>query len=84
MRARYENDLVRGPGYGLLQVEDAGVESTDVRFSLIRSGDLKTLHPENWEDAECRLVPDGVAVRGSGMCLAVGPGVVRRLDELNT
>ena len=84
MRARYENDPIRGPGYGLLYVEDVDTANTDVRFAFIRSSDHKTLHPENWEDTECRLVPDGVTVRGNGLCLAIGPGIVRQLDELNT
>ena len=84
MRAIYENDPVRGPGYGLVCLEDAGTESQDVRFAVIRSGDHKTLHPDSWEDTEHRLTPDGVSVRGGQLCLAVGPKVVRQLDELNT
>lgn len=84
MKAIYANDPVQGPGYGLLYLEDVSAEGTDVRFALIRSGDHKTLHPESWEDTEYRLTPDSVNPRGSGLCLAIGPNIVRQLDELNT
>ena len=84
MRVRYENDPSRGPGYGLLHVEDAGITNPEVRFAVIRSGDHKTLHPASWEDTEHRLAPDGVTVRDSSLRLAIGPGIVCQLDELNT
>lgn len=84
MRARYENDPARGAGYGLLHVEDAGIDGTEVSFAVIRSGDHKYLHPESWEDTEYRLTPNGVTRFDSGLCLTIGPGIVRQLDELNT
>lgn len=87
MIAVYENDLTRGPGYGLLRLENSGFKSEELEFALIRSGDHKSLHPEGWEDTEYRLIPDGVILTAGAedvLYLAIGPKVVRQLDELET
>lgn len=84
MRVIYANDTAKGPGYGFFRVADAGQQTHDVRYALIRSGDHKTLHPQSWEDTEYRFTPDSAALDGETLCLGIGPDVVRQLDELNT
>ena len=84
MKAVYENDTVRGAGYGLFRLEDSGAVAGGAQYGLIRSGDYKSLHPGGWEDTEYRLTPDVAKVEGSAVCLSVGPDVVNRLDALTT
>ena len=84
MKAVYENDTVRGAGYGLFRLEDTGAAAEGAQYGLVRSGDYKSLHPGGWEDTEYRLTPDVAKVEGSAVCLSVGPDVVNRLDALTT
>lgn len=84
MNARYENDPAR-PGHGVLVVSD--VETTDsqnIRYTLQRARDHKSLHPHGWEDSACALEPDAVTVENNALRLSVGPNVVAQLDELDT
>jgi len=83
VNVRYKNHP-RKPGYGMLYVENIETASADVRFALIRSSDHNHMHPERWEAAECRLKPDSVTIDHPGLCLNIGPDVVRQLDELDT
>ena len=88
MRAYYENDAARGPGFGLFRVEEAGLpqngQGLQASYALLRAGDHKSLHSHGWEDSEYRLTPDGIREEGGALLLLVGPEVVRHLDELNT
>lgn len=82
MKASFENDPARGPGYGLFRLKELDIPQDDPVFSLRRSGDQLCLAVGDWQEAEERLKPDSFRFEDGGLVLAVSPAIVDRLDPL--
>ncbi|WP_428564681.1 MAG: hypothetical protein ACP59X_02675 [Solidesulfovibrio sp. DCME] len=86
MKAVYENDTEKGPGYGILRLTDLQLAPPQDgwRFSVRRSSDRQCLIPGGWQDAESPLEPAWATVVGEALLLYVGHETVDQLDELET
>lgn len=81
MRATITADPSRGPGYGIIEIHDAGNVSAPT-FVLLRGSDGKTLSSGGWQESETALTPDAWDNDGGSLRLAVGPAVVDEMDNL--
>lgn len=82
MRATITADPSRGPGYGIIEIHDAGNVSAPA-FVLRRGSDGKTLSSGGWQESETALTPDAWDNDGGSLRLAVGPAVVDEMDNLD-
>lgn len=82
MKASFENDPVRGPGYGFIRLSELDIPETAPLFSLRRSGDQLCMAVSDWQEAEERLKPDSFHFENGALLLSVSPLVVDRLDPL--
>ncbi len=81
MKALCENDLKKGPGYGLLSIRGAQLGAKHT-FAVQRAGDRKFLGVTGWQDTEEHLSPILENVDGDALIMEVGPQVLDRLDPL--
>lgn len=82
MRATITADPSRGPGYGIIEIHDAG-NVIDPVFVLRRGSDGKTLSGGGWQESESALTPDAWDNDGGSLRLSVGPAVVDEMDNLD-
>lgn len=82
MKASFENDPARGPGYGFIRLSELDIPETAPLFSLRRSGDQLCMAVSDWQEAEERLKPDSFHFENGALLLSVSPLVVDRLDPL--
>ncbi|EGW52781.1 hypothetical protein HMPREF1022_00259 [Desulfovibrio sp. 6_1_46AFAA] len=82
MRATITADPSRGPGYGIIEIRDAGNVFAPA-FVLRRGSDGKTLSSGGWQESETALTPDAWDNDGGSLRLAVGPAVVDEMDNLD-
>lgn len=82
MRATITADPSRGPGYGIIEIHDAGNVFAPA-FVLRRGSDGKTLSSGGWQESETALTPDAWDNDGGSLRLAVGPAVVDEMDNLD-
>lgn len=82
MRATITADPSRGPGYGIIEIHDAG-KVIDPVFVLRRGSDGKILSSGGWQESEKALTPDAWDNDGGSLRLAVGPAVVDEMDTLD-
>ena len=82
MRATITADPSRGPGYGIIEIHDAG-NVIDPVFVLRRGSDGKTLSGGGWQESEGVLTPDTWDNDGGSLRLSVGPAVVDGMDNLD-
>lgn len=82
MRATITADPSRGPGYGIIEIHDAGNVSAPA-FVLRRGSDGKTLSSGGWQESETALTPDAWDNDGGSLRLAVGLAVVDEMDNLD-
>ncbi|WP_165064263.1 sel1 repeat family protein [Desulfovibrio sp. ZJ200] len=82
MRATLTADPMRGPGYGLIEVQGAGHMPNPV-FVIYRS-DGKSLSGGGWQESESTLRPDAWENKDGILRLAVGPAVVNEMDNLES
>lgn len=83
MRASITADPSRGPGYGIIQIHDAGAVAGEPLFVLQRASDGKSLSSGGWQESESSLAPDAWDNDGGSLRLAVGPAVVDEVDNLD-
>lgn len=87
MKARYINDIGKGPGHGFILVSDVPdlPDMEGATFVIKRASDRKNLGRSGWQPAERDLAPENVSLGDDdGYALAVGPGVVNHLDPQET
>ena len=82
MRATITADPSRGPGYGIIEIHDAGNVFAPA-FVLRRGSDGKPLSSGGWQESETALTPDAWDNDGGSLRLAVGPAVVDEMDNLD-
>ena len=75
MRATITADPSRGPGYGIIEIHDAGKCNRPLLLRLRRGSDGKTLSSGGWQESETALTPDAWDNDGGSLRLAVGPAV---------
>lgn len=82
MKAFFENDERRGPGFGLLRISESALmpDLEGIRFAVKRGSDQNSLGKGGWQPAETFLEPEAVTLTDDGIALSVGPDVVDNLD----
>lgn len=79
MRAILKADAERGPGYGVIEIEEAGSEA-DVIALLRRVSDGKYLSADGWRDGASSLKTRDIEPGNNFSRLFLGPDVIDNLD----
>ncbi len=83
MSARFTSDPNKGPGFGIITIDDVSC-SSEPSFALYRASDGQCLSAHGWTTAENYIQPDAWDNDSGPVRLMVGPQVTNNLDDLET
>ena len=80
MKIRYENDSVKGPGFGVLHCSEEMFSAGDYVFSIQRATDHCFLGESDWSSQRVYLKPAAQHIEQNELLLFIGKQVVDALD----